>query len=131
MEDPHISIAEAARRIGVNKSTLSRQIKAGSIRSYDGLVRLSEVLEDRVNNLDHSMARPRKTAAQPAPAASLHQSLHPSDATMRRVATNGAATIIIDDKPMTIAEAEALRDSYRDLLREMQRAPTVTPPTSN
>jgi transposase-like protein len=33
-----ISISEAARKIGVNESTLSRQIESGAVRSHDGKV---------------------------------------------------------------------------------------------
>jgi len=39
-----ISISEAARLIGINKSTLSRQVESGAIRSHDGKVVLAEVV---------------------------------------------------------------------------------------
>jgi hypothetical protein len=50
--DPLISQAHAAKLLGINRSTLSRQIKQGLIRSHQGNVRLSEVKEDRTRNLD-------------------------------------------------------------------------------
>jgi hypothetical protein len=66
--EPLISIAEAAREIGVNKSTLSRQVISKAIRSHDGKVRLSEVLEDRANNINQAQSRRRSTKAGKSPA---------------------------------------------------------------
>jgi hypothetical protein len=53
-DEPLISVAEAAREIGLNRSTLSRQVSAGAIRSHGGKVRLSEILADRAANIDSS-----------------------------------------------------------------------------
>ncbi|WP_018264134.1 hypothetical protein [Methylobacterium sp. WSM2598] len=50
--DPLITPAEAARLLGLNKSTLHRQVKSGAVRSHDGKVRLSEVKADRARNVD-------------------------------------------------------------------------------
>jgi hypothetical protein len=52
--DDLVSIAAAAKEIGYSPSTLARQVKAGSIRSHGGKVRLSEVLADRAANIDSS-----------------------------------------------------------------------------
>jgi hypothetical protein len=52
--DDLVSIAKAAREIGYSPSTLARQVKAGSIRSHSGLVRISEILADRAANIDSS-----------------------------------------------------------------------------
>jgi hypothetical protein len=52
--DDLVSIAKAAKEIGFSPSTLARQVKAGSIRSHGGKVRLSEVLADRAANIDSS-----------------------------------------------------------------------------
>lgn len=52
--DDLISLSEAARQIGVNKSTLSRQVASGAIRSHSGKVWLSKVLADRAANIDLS-----------------------------------------------------------------------------
>lgn len=46
-----ISIAAAAHKVGLNRSTLTRQVAKGAIRSHGGKVRLSEVIEDRAKNL--------------------------------------------------------------------------------
>jgi hypothetical protein len=48
-DEPLISVAEAARRSGLNRSTLSRQVNAGRVRSHNGRVLMSEVVADRRN----------------------------------------------------------------------------------
>jgi hypothetical protein len=48
-DEPLISVAEAARRSGLNRSTLSRQVNAGRVRSHNGKVLMSEVVADRRN----------------------------------------------------------------------------------
>ena len=58
-----VSIASAARAIGVNKSTLSRQIRAGKIRTWAGKVRVAEVIEDRARSLNWNKSRYRAVAA--------------------------------------------------------------------
>lgn len=57
MDSDLITLSDAARRIGINKSTISRQIKAGLLRSHGGKVRLTELLEDRARNLDPARVR--------------------------------------------------------------------------
>jgi len=52
-ENDLIPPAQAAEQLGLAKSTLSRQIKAGLVRSHAGRVRLSEVVEDRARNVRH------------------------------------------------------------------------------
>src|SRR5258708_7690286 len=44
--DPLMCVAAAAREIGLNRSTLARQVNAGAIRRHGGKVRLSEVYAD-------------------------------------------------------------------------------------
>jgi hypothetical protein len=53
MSDDLISISEAARRLELSTSTLSRQAKLGKIRTYGDppKVRLSEVIADRKANV--------------------------------------------------------------------------------
>ena len=46
-----ISIAAAARELGLNRSTLTRQIKKGAVRSHEGKVILVEVIADRGVNI--------------------------------------------------------------------------------
>jgi hypothetical protein len=57
-KEPLLSLSQAARAIGVNKSTISRQIRDGQIRSQDGKVKLSELRVDRKNNLRHADPEP-------------------------------------------------------------------------
>jgi hypothetical protein len=59
IDDPLFTAAAAAKALGLNESTVRRQIAAGKVRSHDGLVRLSEVLQDRLDNVDLSRARRR------------------------------------------------------------------------
>jgi len=98
-----ISISEAARRVGVHKSTLSRQVRDGQIRSYGGKVRLAEVLEDRAANID---LRPVATA--PDPVASLHADATPD------------ATVLVDGQPMPLQAAKAMKESYLAQLRKLE-----------
>ena len=51
-----IGIREAARKVGIAHSTLSRQVTRGQVRSHGGKVKLSEVIHDRKHNLDHSQS---------------------------------------------------------------------------
>jgi hypothetical protein len=121
MDDPLISIAEAARKAGVNKSTLSRQIKAGLIRSHAGAVRLSEVLEDRVNNIDSSMAHRRKGGAMPSVAsAAFDATPDPDDATAGDGEADDGAEIIVDGEAMPLAKAKALKETYLARLRRLE-----------
>jgi hypothetical protein len=57
MSEGLMSIREAAKRLGLSHSTLSRQIAGGKVRSRDGKVRLDEVREDRRRNLDQARGR--------------------------------------------------------------------------
>jgi hypothetical protein len=57
-----VTPAEYARRIGVNRSTVSRQIKKGVIPTHSGLVDPAEADERRANYL--SISRGRNTLAQ-------------------------------------------------------------------
>ena len=59
ISDPLISISAAARDIGVDQSTLSKQVRQGLVRSHDGKVRLSEVLADRAANIDLGRSKRR------------------------------------------------------------------------
>jgi hypothetical protein len=63
--DPLMCVAAAAREIGLNRSTLARQVNAGAIRSHGGKVRLSEVLADRAANIDSSAWVGRERTGRP------------------------------------------------------------------
>lgn len=105
--DDLISISEAARRVKVHKSTLSRQIRDGQIRSHSGKVRLAEVLEDRAANIDL-----RPIAAGADPVASLHGDATP-DATPD-------ASVLVDGRPMPFHAAKAMKEMYLAQLRKLE-----------
>jgi hypothetical protein len=90
--DQLIGVAEAARILGLNRSTLSRQVKLGLVRAHRGKVRLSEVRADRRNNLDMS----------------------------RRV--RYAALQDDDSTSSSFAEARAKKEQYLAQLRELEYA---------
>lgn len=124
MDDPLISIAEAARKVGVNKSTLSRQVNSGLIRSHDGSVRLSEVLEDRANNIDKSIwANRSKVKSEPSPpplhatgpvAETLHATPDDEDD------ADDATEVIVDGGAMPLGQAKALKETYLARLRRLE-----------
>lgn len=120
VDDPLISIAEAARKIGLNKSTLSRQIKAGSIRAHGGKVRLSEVLTDRADNIDASIrGNPSKTAIPVAALNATRLSLH--DATLPDEDDDDqVGTVLVDGKALPINTAKALKETYLARLAKLK-----------
>jgi hypothetical protein len=125
MDDPLISIGKCAREIGLNKSTLSRQIKAGLIRSHDGSVRLSEVLEDRANNIDKSIwANRSKDKSEPSPAP-LHATvpvaevLHATPDDEEDDAPDDAE-VIVDGEAMPLGKAKALKETDLARLRRLE-----------
>ena len=112
-DEPLISIAAAAREIGLNKSTLSRQVASGAIRSHDGKVKLSEVYEDRAKNIDAAIwsNRPKKGAASRAP---LHAtSVAEDDA-------DDPDTVEIDGVVLDINAAKALKETYLGRLAKLK-----------
>jgi hypothetical protein len=106
--DPLLSLGEAARKIGIHKSTLSRQVKSGAVRSHKGKVRLSEVLADRAANinLNHSR-RPKKCSPAVAGA--------PTSATAEAV-----DVVLVDGKAMPFHQAQALKETYLARLRQLE-----------
>lgn len=136
-----ISIAEAARAIGVNRSTLQRQIKAGMIREHGGKVRLSEVLEDRASNIDLGRANRGKAgerlerAGDAAVASAVDATSHATkpadidaDATADATdpdateadATDPDATVLVDGQWLPYATARAMKETYLARLRQLQ-----------
>jgi hypothetical protein len=51
-----LSIAAAARQVGVSRQTLWTQVQSGAVRSHDGRVYMSEVKDDRRRNVDTARA---------------------------------------------------------------------------
>jgi hypothetical protein len=116
-EEPLISIAAAAREVGLNKSTLSRQVASGAIRSHGGKVKLSEVYEDRVKNIDATIwsNRPKKTATAANPA---HAPLHATPD--GEPGGDQPKTVEIDGKVLDINSAKALKETYLGRLAKLK-----------
>lgn len=118
-----VSISEAARQIGINKSTLSRQVDSGAVRSHGGKVVISEVLADRKANLNLSQSR-RKPGKGKGPAASrtAQAKSGPSDATKggpdatkpRPDATGGddEDLQLEDGRLVTFSQAQRIKENY-------------------
>jgi hypothetical protein len=125
--DPLISVAAAAKRIGVNRSTLGRQIADGSVRSHRGKVRLSEVLEDRARNIDLTRSRRRDGALDHVEPSDVDAT---SDATIGADATRctdldatdpvDAEPVLVDGQVLPYAEARALKETYLGRLRKLE-----------
>ena len=116
--DPLISISAAAKKIGVNKSTLSRQIADGSLRSHEGKVRLSEVLEDRANNINLTRSGRRTGAIDSDEDPALMQRNPAADATSSADATSDPDPVLVDGQALPYSEARALKETYLARLRK-------------
>jgi len=117
-EDKWIKPALAAKLIGVNRSTLSRQIADGSVRSKDGKVRLMDVRADRAANIRVGSSR-NKSVAQSA--------LQQTDATAIEAAegeTIGQAAERLVPALLTQfetkADAERYKETYLALLKKLE-----------
>ncbi len=106
--DPLLSINAAAEMLGINASTLSRQIQAGQIRAHDGRVRLSEALEDRARHVDLTRSGRRL--------GNLDADEH---ATPEATATP-AEPVLLDGQLLPFKEARALKESYLAALRRLE-----------
>lgn len=126
-----ISISEAARKIGVNKSTLSRQIESGAVRSHDGKVVLSQVLEDRQQNVNLSQSRRRPAKAKAGQVRSKSAAVASADATtFRPDATPAPADstdadleqLIASGKMLPFAGAQRVKENFlaRQRAREFE-----------
>jgi transposase-like protein len=120
MSDDLISIAEAARQIGVNKSTLARQVKAGSIRSHDGKVRLSEVLEDRAANIDLTRSQRRDGRGDALEIAPLHIAPDATEDATVGEDYDPATVVFVDGVALPYAKARALKETYLAWLRKLE-----------
>ncbi|MCK1402035.1 hypothetical protein IVB45_17470 [Bradyrhizobium sp. 4] len=103
-----ISISEAARKIGVNKSTLSRQVESGAVRSHDGKVVLAQVLEDRQNNVNLSQSRRRPAKLKGTKAATKPRTVASADATPGRPDATPGTDAADGDFEQQLAEGRML-----------------------
>jgi hypothetical protein len=117
--DDLISLGAAAKVLGINKSTLSRQARTGQVRSHGGKVRLSEVREDRAKNVRATSAAEQDDSAAVAPASPLHEALHsPLHATKRATPRNDA-TPRATDRATPPAEATPLGDAAARVIEQV------------
>lgn len=129
-----ISISEAARTIGINKSTLSRQVESGAVRSHDGKVVLAEVVADRNANVNLAQSRRRpvkpkegqggKAAGEPGRVASANATAPRPDATSGPSdATNAdLEQLLADGRMLPFAGAQRVKENYlaRQRAREFE-----------
>ena len=111
--EPLVSVSAAAREIGVHRSTLQSQVNAGQVRSHEGKVRLSEVLEDRAANIDLTRSRRRAGDGDALPMA-------PADQTAGQPPADADQPVIVDGKALPYAEARALKETYLARLRQLE-----------
>lgn len=118
--DPLISIPAAAKAIGIERTTLGKQVRAGTVRSHGGKVRLSEVLADRAANIDLGRSK-RRQGAIDEPDANAARPLRPArilpppadpDLEDEDDGDEDGDPVLIDGKLMPYAEARALKESY-------------------
>jgi hypothetical protein len=121
VDDELISISEAARKIGLNKSTLIRQVQSGKIRSHNGKVRLSEVLEDRAANIEEAIGGGAKSPSDRPATGAMHAPVHASfdDASDDGDAVE-ASMVIVDGQAMPLGKARALKETYLARLRKLE-----------
>ena len=130
--DPLLSIRQAAKQVGLDKSVLARQVKAGLIRSHEGKVRVSEVLADRAANID--LTRSHRAKNQPMQGGASKRSDAPLDAPVfdappadAPVATDADMAdgeppeiILVDGQPLPFPVAKALKETYLARLRQLE-----------
>ncbi len=119
--DPFVAVATAAKMIGVNRSTLSRQVRDGSVRSHRGKVRLSEVLADRARNIDLTRSRRRsgEIDGDPPDVAGVPDAT--PDATADATTDDAdEGPVLVDGKAMAFKDARALKETYLARLRKLE-----------
>jgi hypothetical protein len=104
--DPLISVTAAAREVGVDRSTLAKQVRLGVVRGHGGKVRLSEVLADRAANIDLSRSRRRDGVINSFAAIAADPEPEP-DADDDEVE---AEPVLVDGQAMDYADARALKE---------------------
>ncbi|GJD74121.1 helix-turn-helix domain-containing protein [Methylobacterium goesingense] len=124
LSDPLITISAAAARLGINRSTLSRQIKTGAVRAYGQKVRFSEVLADRAANIDLTRSGRRDGVTEVEAEARASRVASPPDATVDATADPEDEAlldyVIVDGQAMPFAKARALKETYLARLRKLE-----------
>lgn len=115
--DPLITVPAAARAIGIDRSTLSKQVRSRAVRSHDGKVRLSEVLADRAANIDLTRSKRRQGRID---------DLEPTNKVDPKIAEADAEPgddgdiVIVDGQAMRYADARALKETYLARLKRLE-----------
>ncbi|WP_462121340.1 hypothetical protein [Methylorubrum thiocyanatum] len=129
--DALITISAAARRLGIDRSVLSRQIKDGLVRSHGQKVIFSEVLADRAANIDltrsgrragraaHQDQRRSPPRASDRASTCASPDARPSDDNDGEEG-DSHETVLVDGKLMTLGKARALKETYLALLRQQE-----------
>lgn len=124
LSDPLITISAAAERLGINRSTLSRQIKTGAVRAYGQKVRFSEVLADRAANIDLTCSGRRDGVTEVEAEARASRVASPPDATADATVDPADEAlldaVIVDGQAMPFAKAGALKETYLARLRKLE-----------
>lgn len=114
-----LSIREAAKKVGLDKSTLARQVNAGLIRSHGGKVRVSEVLADRAANIDLTRSRRGKKTNKQGGASGVSDA--PVDAPIASDRNEDEPEIVlVDGKALPFPVAKALKETYLARLRQLE-----------
>jgi hypothetical protein len=124
LSDPLITISAAAERLGINRSTLSRQIKTGAVRAYGQKVRFSEVLADRAANIDLTRSGRRDGVTEVEAEARASTVASGADATVDATVDPADEAlldaVIVDGQAMPFAKARALKETYLARLRKLE-----------
>ena len=121
MAEELISISAAARQIGVNKSTLARQLKGSSVPFHEGKVFLSDVLAFRASAIDLTRSGRREGRLDDVGDAPADATVGAADATAPDVDAKlgeRPETVIVDGQALPYAEARALKETYLARLRK-------------
>jgi hypothetical protein len=105
--DPLISIRAAAKEAGVSHTTIMRQVNAGAIRSHDGMVRLSEVLEDRLRHINLTKGKGRQKGTK-------------VDKPVEGEGQGQLEMVLVDGKLLPFHQAQQLKENYLAKLRQLE-----------
>ena len=114
--DPLISISACAKLLPepVHKSVLAKQVKSGAVRSHRGMVRLSEVLQDRLKNINLTKAGARKSKRARSRTAEQEGADDP-DLDIQQF-----EMVEFDGKLLPFAQAQAIKENYLAKLRQLE-----------
>ena len=119
MTEKPISISAAARAIGVNKSTLARQLKGSGVEFVEGKARLSDVLAYRASAID--LTRSGRRAGK-GDSIDVDATMPLADATPAEVdatvESEDGEPVLVDGQTLSYRDARALKETYLARLRK-------------